>query len=518
MTSQVRRRPFVLNEENGWIHRDFLKEKLRVRERYWHFASNAKLALSEGFWVIPDGVAWRKYLPLLSHLVDNNVCKLILLESAADLMDYRNMSPCVSSPEGDGTLLQEAAVPQERSKIQKLIHNFPRNVIPFCDLSIREEDHDEWDMMGYSNMSIVERSNHSLIRAGRILQTCISEEASEVTILSTCTDFVSQFPSEDGIDLATMDQLIEKFVTKGILDNAEQLVEMFSRCDDDYRLRNFPSKSMSSTNQEYLSEDQILSGLKNKTLARGRLMVTKENPKEGFVVVASGDSYFINQYSGHYNRSLHHDIVIVQELDQCEWGRPVGKRRLVHHRDDDDDKIAGPTNEMDMSPAVPSARVVAISEASRRQYVATMVDIPMNNESACLVIPMDVRIPKIRIKTSGWRRFVGHRLLVQIDAWDVGSNYPTGHCVEILGAVADLETEISCLLHENELRLQPFSAAALACLPPEGKNWKIPTDEIKRRFDLRSSHRIFSVDPPGCQDIDDTMHARGLFLTSIQND
>ena len=86
---------------------------------------------------------------------------------------------------------------KRRSKIQKLIHNFPRNVIPFCDLSIREEDHDEWDMMGYSNMSIVERSNHSLVRAGRILQTYLSEEASEVTILSTCTDFVSQFPVHD---------------------------------------------------------------------------------------------------------------------------------------------------------------------------------------------------------------------------------------------------------------------------------------------------------------------------------
>jgi DIS3-like exonuclease 1 len=263
-----------------------------------------------------------------------------------------------------------------------------------------------------------------------------------------------------------------------------------------------------------LSEEQILEGLKNKTLAKGRLNVTKENTKEAFVVVASGDSYFVNQQLGHFNRSFHQDIVILQPMPQSEWGRPVGRRRLVHHRDDDDDDNEGQGIEVDSTPPVPSARVVAIAEPSRRQFVATMVDAPMNDESACLVIPMDFRIPKIRIRTSGWRRFLGNRLLVQIDAWEVGSNYPAGHCIEILGPVADLETEITCLLHENELNLQPFSAAAIACLPPEGKNWKIPPKEIERRLDLRSSHRIFSVDPPGCQDIDDTMHARGAFCVA----
>ena len=141
--------------------------------------------------------------------------------------------------------------------------------------------------------------------------------------------------------------------------------------------------------------------------------------------------------------------------------------------------------------------------------MATLVDLPMNDENACLVIPMDIRIPKIRIKTNAWKRFVGKRLLVQIDDWEIGNNYPAGHCLEIIGAVADLETEIQCLLYENQLHLEPFSLAALACLPPQGHDWVIPPDEIARRMDLRTTHRIFSVDPPGCQDIDDTMHARG---------
>ena len=39
--------------------------------------------------------------------------------------------------------------------------------------------------------------------------------------------------------------------------------------------------------------------------------------------------------------------------------------------------------------------------------------------------------------------------------------------------------------------------------------WSIPPEEINSRRDLRD-YCIFSVDPPGCQDIDDTMHARRL--------
>jgi DIS3-like exonuclease 1 len=70
--------------------------------------------------------------------------------------------------------------------------------------------------------------------------------------------------------------------------------------------------------------------------------------------------------------------------------------------------------------------------------------------------------------------------------------------------------QISCLLHEHEIQLEPFSAKAIAALPPEGSEWTIPSTEVERRRDLRTTHRIFSVDPPGCQDIDDTMHAKML--------
>ena len=70
-------------------------------------------------------------------------------------------------------------------------------------------------------------------------------------------------------------------------------------------------------------------------------------------------------------------------------------------------------------------------------------------------------------------------------------------------------SQIKCLLLEHEIHLEPFSPNALASLPVEGSQWTVPESEIAKRRDLRRSCRIFSVDPVGCQDIDDTMHARG---------
>eukprot|EP00536_Pseudo-nitzschia_multiseries_P002649 jgi/Psemu1/251888/estExt_Genewise1Plus.C_350138 len=295
---------------------------------------------------------------------------------------------------------------------------------------------------------------------------------------------------------------------------------------EDYRRRNDPTRGSKSLGfvsdtgiEEHWTEEQIHTGLRNKTLVKGRLTVTKENTKEGVVLSSGGaggelSSLFINQARGYFNRAFHHDVVVVQILPKEEWTSPLGKRRLIHVQpDDNDDSTLSESNggsSLDDSPPIPSGRVVAIANQSRRQFVATLVDIPMNDESACLVVPMDIRIPKIRIKTNGWRRFIGQRLWVQVDDWEVGSNYPSGRCVEILGPIADLETEITCLLKENQIYLEPFSAAAQACLPIEGHDWKIPSHEISRRRDLRSTRRIFSVDPVGCQDIDDTFHVHLL--------
>lgn len=38
--------------------------------------------------------------------------------------------------------------------------------------------------------------------------------------------------------------------------------------------------------------------------------------------------------------------------------------------------------------------------------------------------------------------------------------------------------------------------------------WQMDPVEIARRRDLRESHLVFSIDPKGCEDVDDTLSVR----------
>ena len=38
--------------------------------------------------------------------------------------------------------------------------------------------------------------------------------------------------------------------------------------------------------------------------------------------------------------------------------------------------------------------------------------------------------------------------------------------------------------------------------------WRMDQSEIDKRRDLRTSHLIFSIDPKGCEDVDDTLSVR----------
>lgn len=56
---------------------------------------------------------------------------------------------------------------------------------------------------------------------------------------------------------------------------------------------------------------------------------------------------------------------------------------------------------------------------------------------------------------------------------------------------------------EHDVTDPNWSDQILASLPPP--DYCIPDDEIARRVDLRQTC-IFSIDPPGCKDIDDALH------------
>ena len=102
-------------------------------------------------------------------------------------------------------------------------------------------------------------------------------------------------------------------------------------------------------------------------------------------------------------------------------------------------------------------------------------------------------------------------LQVRIDAWPVSSQYPQGHFVSVVGKTGDLETEIDTILTENDITVSPFSQGILNELPPLSSctSWQPDPEEVERRRDLRDV-LVMSIDPIGCEDVDDALSVRKL--------
>ncbi|XP_064620645.1 DIS3-like exonuclease 1 [Lineus longissimus] len=268
----------------------------------------------------------------------------------------------------------------------------------------------------------------------------------------------------------------------------------------------------------YQPADVLESGIKSGHLFKGILRVDKYNAQQEAFMQSLGSDAKLGGYSSDIlisgqacrNRSVHGDVVVVELLPKAEWkGRSNALKDIVEESQDDVDALKSNT--------MPSGRVVGVLQRNWRDYVASFVEEKESEKSTrrggkVLVLPWDYRIPKIRISTRQAESLKDHRILVRIDSWEVDSQYPNGHFVKSLGPIGDLETEISCLLIEKEIAVRPFSEGQLKELPvnTEEKPWIMEQEEIGRRRDLRQSHLVFSIDPKGCEDVDDTLSVRKL--------
>ncbi|MGH0140895.1 UNVERIFIED_CONTAM: hypothetical protein FKN15_049149 [Acipenser sinensis] len=167
--------------------------------------------------------------------------------------------------------------------------------------------------------------------------------------------------------------------------------------------------------------------------------------------------------------------------------------------------------------------VVGIIQRNWRDYVVTFppkeeVQSQGKNSQKILVTPWDYRIPKIRISTQQAEALQDHRVVARIDSWESTSLYPNGHFVRVLGKAGDLETEVAAILVENNIQVPPFSEAQMREMPvnnPESP-WRVESEQEPERLDLRETHLVFSIDPQGCEDVDDTLSVRRLANGNVE--
>lgn len=292
---------------------------------------------------------------------------------------------------------------------------------------------------------------------------------------------------------------------------------------------------------DYFSLSRMVTGIRAGTLHQGIFNVSPYNYLEGTVHVPAFDKSLLILGRENSNRAVSGDVVVVEVLPKPQWKAPstkiIEEDTLNKNENAETEEGAAEAvvteqerralqeevkktqgNNIEGRPQ-PTARVVGVTKRNWRQYVghvdssSSSAATQGRRQQTVFLLPMDKRIPKIRLRTRQADELFGKRVLVTIDSWDQESRYPVGHFVRSLGDLETKGAETEALLLEYDVQYRPFPKGVLDCLPQEGHDWTVPTSlddpGWKGRRDLRDL-LVCSIDPVGCQDIDDALHARPL--------
>ncbi|KAL7266696.1 exosome catalytic subunit dis3 [Rhizina undulata] len=361
------------------------------------------------------------------------------------------------------------------------------------------------------------------------------EDAVEGTS-SRCPDIVMLSDDKDNLRRAKAENIaccsIKEYV--GGLKNSDELLDMISAALD----QDSKATKGDMLYPEYYSMSKMMTGVKAGTLHQGSFGVSPYNFLEGSVHVPSFDKALLILGRENINRAVQGDQVVVEILPKDQWKQPSTKildEETLNKNDNPDvDEPEAIETEQERKALIdeakktqggnaegrpqPTAKVVGIVKRNWRYYVGHLdVSSTSTNrgrtQQSVFMIPMDKRIPKIRIRTRQASELLRKRIVVAIDSWDRTSRYPVGHFVRSLGELETKEAETEALLLEYDVQYRPFPKAVLDCLPKEGHDWRVPQDLADPGWKGRKDYRdllVCSIDPPGCQDIDDALHARPL--------
>jgi exosome complex exonuclease DIS3/RRP44 len=270
---------------------------------------------------------------------------------------------------------------------------------------------------------------------------------------------------------------------------------------------------------EHLTEQQIKEGLRSGRLHQGPLRQNLDNWLEANVPSDSLDEDILIKGRLHMNRAIDGDIVAVELLPKEQWTAPSylfvdadepDVERVIDtiEVNDNESKQQKEEEERPSEFSVrPCGRVVGIIKRNWKIYCGSLEPQKPNDADYYLFVATDPRIPKIKIFTRQGSSLLNKRIVVAIDSWERNSKYPTGHYIRQLeGAVGNIEVESEALLIQHNISYAPFTPQVRSCLP---RHWTVTQQDFEQRVDLRHL-RIFSIDPPGCTDIDDALHIESL--------
>lgn len=247
--------------------------------------------------------------------------------------------------------------------------------------------------------------------------------------------------------------------------------------------------------KEHVPVYVVEEGVKVGTIRVGVFSPSTQSPTRSFVRSSSTggvalDDVFVPDRSLQ-NRAIAGDVVAVRILPRTQWRNSDSTANSQEFSVENGDKSSiltdGETaiNE-DMSVwdswqgaeediavedeglsrcEVMTGEIVRIMQRTQRDYVACLhledenrlAEKESVRSEALLCVPMDSRIPLVRVRTRQGKQLIGQRFLVRIDGWELSSSVPQGHVLRILGPIGDLDAECASILVANDIISAPFS-------------------------------------------------------------
>lgn len=397
------------------------------------------------------------------------------------------------------------------------------------------EHHIDTHINGDKGESPNDRNDRAIRVASKWYSSLLNEEEGDKrkVLLITNDRANKKFALADGLNCMT----VHEYVKKSMPECQDLLSAEMEEQDAGGGGAYVQIKGDSFRYREYLTAEELDAGVREGKFIKGTIHMDRNSNLEAFVAPEAGGGGFNKGESKHkgsgadlgeillsgradLNRAMDLDKVVVELLPKTEWKAPKGM--IVEDEDDEDVQREELKSEKDKGAGGesgggaqrrPTGRVVGVTRRAWRQYCGTIEEPANPRAESVLFVPVCRQIPKIRISTKRAADYINQRIQVEIDAWDATSKYPRGHYLKTLGPVGDIEVESTVILLENDICIRPFPPKVLRCLPAVGPNgeWDPTEADTKGRVDFRGgNYRVFSVDPPGCKDIDDALHVRPL--------
>lgn len=118
------------------------------------------------------------------------------------------------------------------------------------------------------------------------------------------------------------------------------------------------------------------------------------------------------------------------------------------------------------------------------------------------------RLPNAFIQSCKEQELKNQLVVVQLCDWPINSKLPIAHITSILGPVDEAKWTMDGILLNHNIATYPFSETMEKELP--SSNWTPKTNLLPNSLNRKDLTEldIVSIDPPGCTDIDDALHAR----------